>query len=50
MSSRARSLVLRFHLIQASPSFHVRDHISYWTTVRGPDILRSVIISAYVTF
>jgi len=25
-------------------------HISYYTTVRGPDILRNVIISEYVAF
>jgi len=25
------------------------DHISYWTTVRGPDILRNVIFSGYAT-
>jgi len=27
-----------------------RDHISYCTTVRGPDVLRNVIFSGYVTF
>jgi len=25
-------------------------HISYYTTVRGPDILRNVIASGYLTF
>jgi len=27
-----------------------RDHISYCTTVRGPDILRHMNFSGYVTF
>jgi len=30
--------------------FFGRDHISYCTTVRGPDTLRHVIFSGYVTF
>ena len=30
--------------------FFGRDHISYCTTVRGPDILRNVTFSGYATF
>jgi len=31
-------------------NFFIRGHISYYTTVRGSDILRNVILSGYVTF
>jgi len=30
--------------------FCIKGHISYYTTVRGPDILRNLIISGYLTF
>jgi len=38
------------HIDQGSPKFLGEDHISYCKTVRGPDILRNVIFSAYVPF
>jgi len=31
-------------------TFSSEGHISYHTTVRDPDILRNVIVSAYITF
>ena len=31
-------------------TFWSEDHISYYTTVRGSDILRNVIVSVYVIF
>jgi len=41
-----------FHIDQGSPSFLGEDHLSYCTTVRGPDILQlhDVIFWEYVTF
>ena len=38
------------HIDQGSPKFLGEDHISYCKTIRGPDILRSVVFSGYVTF
>jgi len=38
-------------LQQDSPNFFSpEDHISYYTTVRGPDILCNVIVSGYAAF
>ena len=37
------------HIDQVTPNFLGEDPISYCTTVRGPDILRNVIFSGYVT-
>jgi len=31
-------------------TFLPESHISYFITVRGPDILRNVIVSGYVAF
>jgi len=31
-------------------TFLSEGHISYYTTVRGPDILHDVIVSGFVTF
>jgi len=31
-------------------TFLSKGHISYYTTVRGPEILRNVIVSGYLTF
>jgi len=42
--------VCPIHIDQGSSNFFGEDHISYCTTVRGLDILRNVIFSAYVTF
>jgi len=41
--------VYPIHLDQVSPNFLGEDHISDYTTVLGPDILRNVIFSPYVT-
>jgi len=38
------------HIDQGSSKILGEDHISYCTTVRGPDSLGSVIFLAYVTF
>jgi len=38
------------YLYQGSPNFLTEGHISYYTTVRGPDIFCNVMISGYVTF
>jgi len=35
-------------LDQGLQTFLSKDHISYYTTVRGPDILRNLIASGYV--
>jgi len=37
-------------LYQGFPNVFVRGPHSYYTTVRGPDILPNVIVSGYVTF
>jgi len=37
-------------LEQGSSNFLSEGHISYYTTVRGPDILRNVIVSGYDLF
>jgi len=38
-------------LYQGSPNSFVRgSHIVYYTTIRGPDILRILIVLGYVTF
>jgi len=37
-------------LVQAFPNFFPEGHISDYTTVRGPDILRQAVVSGYVTF
>jgi len=42
--------VYPIHIDQGSSNFLGEDHISYSTTVRGPDILLNVIFSRYVTF
>ena len=42
--------VLRVDLNQCLQTFLSEGHISYYTTVRGPDILRNVVVSDYVTF
>jgi len=42
--------VYQIHIDQGSPNFLGEDHISYCTTVRGPNTLRNVIFSGYVTF
>jgi len=39
-----------FSLKQGSPNFLPEGHVSYFTTVRGPDFLRNVIVSGYVAF
>ena len=36
--------------IKSLQTFLTEDHISHYTSVRWPDILRNVIISGYVTF
>jgi len=33
-----------------SPNFLPEDHISYYTTYRGPGVLLNVIVLGYVTF
>jgi len=35
---------------QGSPKFCVQGHISYYTIVRGLDMLRNVIVSGYVIY
>jgi len=42
--------VYQIHIDKGFPNFLGEDHISYCTTVRGPDILRKVIFSGYATF
>jgi len=37
-------------VVQGLQNFLSEGHISYYTTVRGPDILRNVIVSGYVAF
>jgi len=37
-------------IAQGSPNFLVEGHITYYTTARGPDTLRTVIVSGYDTF
>ena len=39
-----------FAYIKGPPNLLSEGHISYYTTVRGPDILRNVVVSEYVTF
>jgi len=35
---------------QGSPKFLSEVHITYYTTLQGPDILRNEIVSGYVAF
>jgi len=37
-------------LDQVFQAFLSEDHTNYYTTVRGPDILRNMIVSEYVAF
>jgi len=37
-------------LVQGLQTFLSGDHIRYYTTVRGQDILRNVIVSGYIAF
>jgi len=41
-----RKMILHVRALQ---TFLSGGHISYFTTVRGPDVLRNVIVSGYVT-
>jgi len=43
-------LKLNLSLSQGLQTFLPEGHISYHTTVRGPDISRNVIFYGYVTF
>jgi len=38
------------HYSRGFQTFLAESHMSYYTIVRGPDILRNVIVSGYVTF
>jgi len=42
--------VYPIHTNQGSSNYLGEDHISYCTTIRGPDVLHKVIFSGYVTF
>jgi len=44
------NFVFFFSITQGLQTFLSKDHISYYPTVRGPYILRNVIVSGYVAF
>jgi len=53
MNSNTTQSLPNFHtqtvaLYQRSPTFLLEGHIRYCTAVRGPDILRNIIVSRYV--